>query len=136
MQMWRRKTLSVFLQNTPATDVHYFWTEAERDIWLTNVTSLKRKYIVIEDSLLGLEIILLTIKTPAHLYLLSPQHKYLHCVSRLCTQSRFLKLQTIPSTFFSSSCKKIINCAINCGSISTRGVIMSLALPHAKYIQK
>lgn len=129
MQMWRRKTLSVFPQNTSVTDAHYFWTEAERDIWLTNGTSLKKKYIVIEDSLLGLEIILLTIKTPAHLYLLSLQHKYLHCFSRLCTQSGFLKLQTIPSIFFSSSC-------LNCGSISTRGVIMSLSLPHAKYIQK
>lgn len=80
MQVWRRKTLSVFSpkHSTPTTDVLYFWKEAEKDIWLTNGTSFKKQYSVTEDSLLELDIILLTIKTPAHLYLISLQHKYLH----------------------------------------------------------
>lgn len=98
----KKKNLDCFpsKHSTPATEVYYFWKQVERDIWTTNGTSLKKKYIIIEDSLLGLETILLTIKTPVHLYFISLQHKYLHCFSRLCTKSRFLKLQTIPSTFF------------------------------------
>lgn len=74
---------------TPTTEVHYFWSEAERAVWLTNGTFLKNKYILTQDSLPQLGITLLTIKTPFYLYLISLKYKYLSKACQSCSQRAY-----------------------------------------------